>query len=354
MAYHQLMSESEFDSNNPTVIVPTRKSQSTYTVPNNTWVTDCEEFSGASLVYTVDSDTLIFLYLKQFIYKGYCFFGLLPTVLFREGRVSNAWLGVGLFGSYQNDYGTASMDGDAFVFSLQAQNASEQLHNVYVREGTLNQTVFRLENHGETSMKCQDVATDPSTDYQIRQWYCVRPRTTDFPSGEFDVSKYVYNETDSIPFGYAFAYGEGRWTYQTMHSSRGTCGMYFNDNDSSDNDIFDFSNNSDSRLELVACYQEGVEIGPDVQGQSIGVFKSAVDIAYNVSNEYFMEKSNYSEGDIPGNDDISSTTAVGGTTSTSVFTTTSEDSDDGVVLRVDCIVVMGVAIVFSSLGCVFM
>ena len=133
MAFHRLVNPNDFPGE---PIAPTSKSKIPYKTPDSfKWVpaSNCTAADGISIVYIEDSMTGFILYIKQFIYQGYCFFGILPSILFRPGHVSNAWFGLGLWGNYTNDWNNTIMDGDASVFSLQALDHTNKLHKVIIR-----------------------------------------------------------------------------------------------------------------------------------------------------------------------------------------------------------------------------
>ena len=310
MAYHELHPRGSLGD---VPINPGYIPQTEYRAPNKgKWIPaeNCTTFGGISYVYSYDSQTFIIFYFKQFVYQSYCFFGYLPTIVFRQGHVNNAWLGLGLWGAYQDDYKDVTMDGDAIIWSLQAEN-NTSIKNLYFKEVELNSN-HSLREKENTPMSCSDepienVNGDETYDVQIRHWYCVRPRTKDYPpcnGAEFDPVDYLPSTNN--PFGYAFAYGEGVQYFKNMHASRGTCGMYF---DLVEEDLIYFNTtqsyqsaeNDDTSLPFFGCFQQGQVIGgADSPGQVSTIYRGFnITVDYNVSVVEFIKKSGFNVSDIP-------------------------------------------------------
>ena len=222
MAFHELVPKDEFPSDK--IIVPTQKTQTPFSADTSGWypATNCTEFSGASIIFAYAVNTQFFFYFKQFVYNDYCFFGFLPLVYLRPGHVDNAFLGFGFWGVNQNHWRrNVSMDGTALVYTLQASfnNTTAEynsLHDIYTSEVILDSSTHTYEKIDTTPALCSDTPyyeeTDPLTKQQLRGWYCVRPKTDDFPNTEFNPNDYSIDGEHSIPFGYPWAYGEGLYS----------------------------------------------------------------------------------------------------------------------------------------------
>ena len=334
MAYHELMPKGEL---NPIVPTSSNAYQSEYSPPD-TYVSDCSEFYGVSAVYTYDANTFMFIYFKQFVYgpQDTCFFGYLPVMLFRDGRVSNAYYGLGLWGSYQNDWNNTVMDGTGLIFTLTADyNGTDynELENLYAAEVKLFHNNHTYTNK-TTPAKCADKPNfsfeTQDTNQQVRGWYCVRPRSEGYPFEEhFDPTEY-----ETKPFGYAWAYGEGTFGPKVMHATRGTCAMHFNVGSDSGTYNFDsqvVDDNSDS--DLFSCFQDSIILNGG-SGQSVSVSQiSNFSLGnINVSAEAFLYYSDFPRSGIPG---VTTTTVPTSTemnpTGSTEMSTTEEDSDCAVV-----------------------
>ena len=261
---------------------------------------------------------------------------LKQIVTFRGGHVSNAWLGFGLWGLYQNDFDEVAMNGTALVFTLQASQ-SRELDEVYVAEVELLQGNHSFAPSPSTPAKCSSEAvgsefTDSARQYRL--WYCVRPRTTDYPDDSvmFDAESHMYypNISNEEAFGYSYAYGEGHFYEKTNHASRGTCGLFFtNQTSAALNEKQTIENSIDLlESELLQCVQEGAIIG-ETKGQKVIVNRTHIDLsAIFIDAASFMNYSGYDLSDIPP--DMTSTT-TGQPTPTDP-STSSEDSDIGNML----------------------
>ena len=241
MAFHEIMNNEEFyDDFTPMEANITigkeykNPDASTWIIATNYDSNDgsiidpiCDEWQGTSYIQSIDVNTDIYFYLSKFIYKGYCFLGIKTTLWLRGGHVDNAWLGLSMFGNSTNDYTLVSMTGEAFVFSLQTEN-NTGLSKLYVNEVKLEGYETNITNNiaDSNSIKCQsnvDVIYNNSNQYA--EWYCVRPMTSNYSFMTVEVENYTL--ANNKPFGYAWAYGEGRFQTSRMHSVRGTCAMYF-------------------------------------------------------------------------------------------------------------------------------
>ena len=195
-------------------------------------------------------------------------------------------------------------------------------------------TGYNFASKDTTPGACQDYPfawRDPNTNREIRAWYCVRPRTIDYPSifDEFNVTRY---ETDT--FGWAFTYGEGQFYKKTLYSSSGTCGMKFYTGPESDNfqELEDDSITDDVGQPYFRCFQLGTIVGAN--GQQVDFNITTVDLSnLSFTNTTFIEFSGFDLTQLPNQDTTSTSTP---TTSTPVATDTtamssteSMDSDEG-------------------------
>ena len=334
MAYHELLPPQEQDP-----IIPTTGPETPYEKINaSEWVDDCVPFHGLSAIYAADSQTLILLYFKQFKYRGWCFFGFLPAVQFRTGRVSNAYVGFSFWGTSQNLWETnATMDGRALVFTLQAiENSTGDfnlLHEIYTSEVLLNKTRHTYDEIPDTTpTKCSDEAlfnNGDNEETQFRAWYCVRPRTSNFPSGEFNVYNYEFGS--DLPFGFSWSYGEGTFGDMIMHASRGACAMYFIINGTESTLNEQVSSDEIEIDDVFGCYQHATAVNND-RSQSVSVIVTTIPLVANVTDEAFMKFSGYNVSSIPEHD-----TDTGGDTSTTMIpdemsTTEGSESTDGNVM----------------------
>lgn len=207
------------------------------------------------------------------------------------------------------------MDGTALVFTLQASDDENDdyddddgLSKTSVAEVEL-QTTHTFEASGSTPAKCQRVPFGKRIDLsftdgkQVRMWYCVRPRTTKYPSHDINITSHFLPGDNSIgnPFGWAFAYGEGQFYELSMHASRGTCGMYLNlgigdFGDSNNNSKIDIQD-AFSNTNIFACDQEGAIIDG---GQEVSTNVSFVNLSrFDLTEEAFMNYSGFDITQIP-------------------------------------------------------
>ena len=205
------------------------------------------------------------------------------------------------------------MDGTALVFTLQATEGDD-LDEIYVAEVELDATNHDFTNKTSTPTVCGglDGGTFNESNRQYRYWYCVRPRTQDYPSDEFDPSQYIYSSDkfNNESFGYAYAYGEGQFYKKTNHASRGTCGMFFID-ESGDEDEQSLEDLIASlEQDVLECVQKGVIIG-EPSGQKNIVNRTQFNFSsVFVNSKAFILLSGYDTSNIPDDSDALSTLAI--------------------------------------------
>ena len=234
------------------------------------------------------------------------------------------------------------MDGKALVFTLQASDIFGDLSDLYVAEVKLNSSALSAEEKPSTPTVCSPIAFGGvfnESNRQYRLFYCVRPRTLDYPSNSdsFDPSNHFYYSgvPNSDSFGYAYAYGEGQFYYKTHHASRGTCGIFFT-NITSDDDYSDgvYTQTLEDKIDLLetevfSCIQEGAIIG-ETSGQKVIVDRSQFNLSgVYIDAEAFMDLSFYNKTDIPG---YEYTTTTMEPPIFTTFSTTNQDTDAGNML----------------------
>ena len=222
------------------------------------------------------------------------------------------------------------MNGKALVFSLQARNISNEiidLSYINVAEITLNKNHTFIDS-GTTPTKCSQYALSTAEldtgGRESRGWVCVRPRTTDYPFSNVNFNETQHIIDNNIPFGYAFAYGEGQFYQYTMHSSRGTCGMYFEFDQDEESNFNDVIKSNQTGQSIFECFQKGQVIG--TTGQAIDVNIANVPLPnITLNGSDFIQASGYNISHIPYDDDTTSTT----TTTEETIETTSDSQFDG-------------------------